>query len=370
MRVLHLFGDWKWTGPAEPTLDLCIELRRLGVDVRLACRPAPPEATTNLPARAQEARMEPLHHFAFNKRFNLQDNIRDVRRVRDYCDLEKIDIVHAHFTHDHFLAGFGARKSRRGTRIIRTNHKAVPFPRNPVSRLLFKRLTDGYLSFSTYAVERDRQSFLLEGRAWKINPGMRLERFRSLQACIRDRKEFHLGIVARMQRHRRFDILLQGVHEALKGVPQLRLSIVGRGTRMNEVAVAPARKLGLQDVVTFTGYMREGYFETLAAFDAFIFLVPGSDGTCRALREAMALGLPCIGARRGMIPELLEGHGVLIDDTPQAIAEALVRLAGSAELRQTLGARARRHALSEFDSVAQARRVKEIYETVLKRARS
>ena len=31
IRVLHLFSNTKWTGPAEPALNLCVALRKIGV---------------------------------------------------------------------------------------------------------------------------------------------------------------------------------------------------------------------------------------------------------------------------------------------------------------------------------------------------
>ncbi len=36
MRVLHLFSNAKWTGPAEPALNLCVALRRAGVEAAAA----------------------------------------------------------------------------------------------------------------------------------------------------------------------------------------------------------------------------------------------------------------------------------------------------------------------------------------------
>ena len=39
LRVLHLFSNSKWTGPAEPALNLCIGLRALGVHADFACAP-------------------------------------------------------------------------------------------------------------------------------------------------------------------------------------------------------------------------------------------------------------------------------------------------------------------------------------------
>jgi len=39
MRVLHLFSNSKWTGPAEPALNLCVALRARGVAADFACGP-------------------------------------------------------------------------------------------------------------------------------------------------------------------------------------------------------------------------------------------------------------------------------------------------------------------------------------------
>ena len=36
MKVVHLCSDWKWTGPAEPAVQLVEGLRREGADARLA----------------------------------------------------------------------------------------------------------------------------------------------------------------------------------------------------------------------------------------------------------------------------------------------------------------------------------------------
>src|SRR5439155_2540349 len=106
MRVLHLFGDWKWTGPSEPTLDLCLELRALGVEVALACREAEPGASGSLPERARERGLEPLHIAPL--RHSIFSALRDTGRVAQA--LKGYDLVHVHFTHDHFVGGRAARK--------------------------------------------------------------------------------------------------------------------------------------------------------------------------------------------------------------------------------------------------------------------
>jgi glycosyltransferase involved in cell wall biosynthesis len=356
MRVLHLFGDWKWTGPSEPTLDLCLELRALGVDVTFACPAPPPEATSTLPARARDRGLIPVHDFRLERSISLVKNLEDIKKVAEACASH--DLLHVHFSHDHVVGGLGARRSGRA-KIVRTNHKAIPTPRNIATKYLYRKLTDGYLTTSRTALEADVARFGLRG--WHIDPAMRLERFTPREA---PHDGFILGVVARMQRHRRFDILLKGV--SLAKVPDLRVLIVGRGTHMDEVAVRPAKELGLTNV-TFTGYLGDKYMETLASFDALLFLVPGSDGSCRAIREAMAMGHAVIGARRGMIPEIVDDGrtGLVVDDTPENIARAIEQLAADREKCRAYGRAGREKALQLYDVRRQALAVKQVYEQIL-----
>jgi glycosyltransferase involved in cell wall biosynthesis len=356
MRVLHLFGDWKWTGPSEPTLDLCLELRALGVDVTLACHPAPPGASGGLSSRARERGFETLETLALERSFSLMKNLRDIEKVAQAC--RGYDLLHVHFSHDHTIGGLGARREGR-IRIVRTNHKAVPTPKNLATRYLYRKLTDGYITASEGALQADVERFGLRG--WQVDPAMRLERFTPRES---PHEGFLLGVVARMQRHRRFDVLLEGVRQAK--VPDLRVQIVGRGTHMEEVAVEPARRMGLSNVV-FTGYLGEQYLETLGSFDALLFLVPGSDGTCRAIREAMAMGKAVIGARRGMIPEIVDDGktGLVIDDSPENIARAIERLAGDIAFCRAMGEAGREKAIRRYDIRRQALKVRDIYEALL-----
>jgi len=36
MKILQLFSDWKWTGPADPVTSLCKALEKRGHDVTFA----------------------------------------------------------------------------------------------------------------------------------------------------------------------------------------------------------------------------------------------------------------------------------------------------------------------------------------------
>ena len=96
-------------------------------------------------------------------------------------------------------------------------------------------------------------------------------------------------------------------------------------------------------------------------------MVPGSDGTARALREAMALGLPIIAARVGMVPELFDDGmaGLLVEPNEVAIEAAITKLADDKELRKRMGEEAKKTAFLRFDLNKQAREIEKFYRLLL-----
>jgi len=180
-----------------------------------------------------------------------------------------------------------------------------------------------------------------------------------------------VGIVARMQTHRRFHILLEAVARAAIAVPELKLLIVGRGTNADKVAREPVRELRIEERVIFSGYRKEDFVAVLNCFDFKVFLVPGSDGTCRAVREVMSLGRPIIAADRGMLPEIVDNEicGIVVRDSVENLRAAIVRLARDKRLRMRMGRAAADKAAEFFDIERQSREALEIYKSMLKQAK-
>jgi glycosyltransferase involved in cell wall biosynthesis len=182
------------------------------------------------------------------------------------------------------------------------------------------------------------------------------------------KEDFVVGVVARMQRHRRFELFFDAIAAVAAEVPSLKVLLVGRGTWMDEVAVKPSARKELAGRVIFTGYRRgEEYADTLRCMTVKAFLVPGSDGSCRAVREALACGVPAVSTRRGMLPEIVKDgeNGILVDETAESMAAALVRVAKDEALRKRIAKGARESAKARFTLSAQAARVESIYRWVL-----
>jgi len=370
-RVLHLFSDWKWTGGAEPTVNLCRHLRRHGFVVDFACARAPGDQPQWLATRARERHVEPVLDFRLDKRPNLFSNLSDIRTLTEYIDHEEIEIIHVHSSHDHYIGSRAARKANNQPLVVRTNHSGVPIPRRLRYRWLIRGHTRGWVALTQSCLDEDMRNFGIDPKYGVVVEGaVDLERFNPENEFADIRRDLGLSdehviacVVARVQQHRRFDVLLTALKGAMQEQPSLRAMILGRGTHFDSLVRRPVREMGIADKVILPGYRTEGYVDYLAAADFKIFLVPGSDGSCRAVREAMALGKPVIAARRGLLPDLVEDGrcGLVIDDTPDNLRRAILRVVRDPGMRGRMGAAAAAKAKDKFGIEKQVEIIAELY---------
>ena len=107
---------------------------------------------------------------------------------------------------------------------------------------------------------------------------------------------------------------------------------------------------GVGDAVRFLGFVPDDELPALYnAVDLYVGVSRRFDlmaeGFGIALVEASASGLPVVGGRSGGVPDAVrDGEtGLLVDpDDPGAVAHAITRLLGDAELRRRMGAAGRR----------------------------
>jgi len=382
MKILHLLSDWKWTGPAEPVVNLCRELEARVHEVLLAYRRPPFEVSDSIERRVRERGVRATDQFRLNhvlkvhKGFSLQDNLYDLVHLPRFIERERFDILHVHQTHDHVIGGVAAKRSSHRVVVIRTDHKREPLAPTWGNRFLVQRYTDGLVTFSqaSQATYRDHFSLPAE-RVGRISPAVDLDGIDARMPYRNMRPVFGIGggnlvvgTVARFQRYRRTEVLLKALKLLTGEVPNIRALLVGRSSQMEESVVKPMKRLGLERHIVLAGYRTEDYFDTIASMDIFVFLMAGSDGTGRALREAMALGKPVVVARRGMLPEMVEDgvSGIVVEDTPDNVAGALARLIRDRDLRARMGDAAREKARRDFPLAKQAEELEGFYERMLR----
>lgn len=374
MRILHFYGDWKWTGPAEPTVELARALAARGHEVLFCLRRAPRDAQAYLRDKVREAGLPILAELPPTSLWSPWQSLRTVRQLRRLVEQHRIEIVHVHQDRDHWVARLALEQVPHEPPLLRTNHQTGL--RNRLwDRLLSWCSTDGVVGFSWKHRKADAGRFGVElERSWIVPTAVDLSRFHGELPSNGLRKSLGLddgdiiaGIVARMQRHRKFHLVMASMARASREVPNLRLLVIGRGTHWRKVVLEPAQRYGVEQRVIFAGYRTGDYEQVLNAIDFEVFLVPGSDGTCRAVREAMALGKPVIASSRGILPELVNhgSSGLVVDETVAALASAIVRLASDRELRQRLGQAALRKARREFSLERQAEEMEKIYRKLI-----
>ncbi len=370
MRILHLFSNTKLTGPAEPAINLCVSLKQSGCDILFAC-PASSRANSAVRAIARERGLDPITEFRLNKHLNIVDNIYDVRKLPRFLREANVDMVHTHLNNDHLVGGSSARRANPNILVVRSYYgEGLKAPLR--NRRLLGKLTDGIVTYSESARKSiagkcgfpEERIEVVAGAidTARFSPSASSDNFRETFGFKHD--DFVFGVVARIQPYRRFDVLLEAVRQVSGNEPKTKLLIVGRGSKAQQVAVEPVRRMNLGDSVKFAGYQDgRNYVNTLACLDAVIYLMPGTDGTCRAIREAMAMGKPVIAANRGMLPEIVDHgvNGLVIEDTPNNLAEAMTHLATNPEVVASMSEHAARKAHERFRLDTQAESVARFY---------
>lgn len=119
------------------------------------------------------------------------------------------------------------------------------------------------------------------------------------------------------------DVLIDAVAACVRGGLALQLVIVGDGKYRPELQARVAA-LGLADHVRFLGQLPAGEAVRAQLDQADLFVLPSrTEGLPRALIEAMARGLPCIGSAVGGIPELLAPEDLVQPDDATALVAKL-----------------------------------------------
>ena len=357
MNVLLMTSDWKWTGPAEPMIRLARGLKDRGHRVLLAA-PAPPDSSMrSLEEEAKNAGFPLDLKLRYDHGTRIWSDRKEIQAVRDLVLQNDINVVHTWHTRDHILAwrALGILSKTRKARLVRSYKAGEAIARLPHNYALFGLGCDGLICVSPFFARFNEG--ICSGPVAGILGAIDTERYcpapkktevlNSLGLTTSNRI---VGIVARGQRRRRFPLLLKAAKHLFESDPEARLLIIGRGTNRKEVAEDPARELGISDRVVFAGYRTADYLDVIRCIDVFTFLVPGSDGTCRAVIEALSMGIPVVATRRGSLPEIvLDGKtGILSSESPRALAESWKLLISETNLRATMARAARVDAKNRF----------------------
>jgi len=203
-----------------------------------------------------------------------------------------------------------------------------------------------------------------------VHSGVDIARFRSsardpavMMRLRGGEKSLLAGTVAAFEREKGHEVLLDAAEILKSRGVRIRYALAGRG-RLEDMIISGASRRGL-DIGLFRIGRGLPFESFLKALD--IYILPSiEEGLSTALIAAMASGLPCVASRAGGIPEVTGEDSALLFDPGDAegLADALEKLCGDAELRESCSARASERA-GLFDAERMVDGTIEVYEKVL-----
>ena len=308
-------------------------------------------------------------------------NLRAYRMLKAIIDQEHYDLIHCHTPVGAMIARLAARAARRkGTKVIYTAHGFHFFRGAPVANWLLFYPVEWVLSFCTDVLitinqeDYARAKGHLHAKRVEYVPGVGIDtaRFRENTVDRREKRrelgcadgDFLILTVAEMTANKNHITILKAL-ALLKNEPMfanLHYWICGRGETWQSLENS-ARELGIASHIHFLGYRNDAP-ELYPCCDLFAFM-PYREGLSVALMEAMASGAPIVCTQiRGNRDLITDGvSGVFVENSPQALAEAIRALYANPQRREALG-RDAREAVQAFDAEAVYRQMKEIYLSV------
>ena len=153
------------------------------------------------------------------------------------------------------------------------------------------------------------------------------------------------------------DVLIDAIAICVKEGLNLKLTIVGDGKHRAELEAQAAAK-DLSKRIYFHGQVgsSDAVREHLDAADLFI-LPSYQEGLPRAMIEAMARALPCIGSTAGGIPELLRPEDMVTAGNAMALAQKIREVVTDPERMTLMSVRNLETAKQYKDEVLQKRRI-------------
>lgn len=161
-RVLHLFANYKWTGPADPAIRAAARLRALGVDVRFAQGSfVHPGGEHRVAEELWRWRLPVVTGLELRKHFHVPSLLRDVRALRRLVARDRYDVLHCHQPADHLIATIACRRLARSPVVVRSLYDPDAPRRGWRERAAFKR-THAVLAPTVQAQEGVRRRFAVD----------------------------------------------------------------------------------------------------------------------------------------------------------------------------------------------------------------
>ncbi len=159
-----------------------------------------------------------------------------------------------------------------------------------------------------------------------------------------------VGVVGRLRREKGQEVLLSGMPEVVRRIPNVMLLVIGDGPD-RKILEWQVKNLNIAEHVLWFGKKdQEEVFQLYSIMD--VVAIPSLfEGFGLIAAEAMAAGRPVVGTRVDGLSEIIDdgvtGYLVQVGDS-RGLADALIDLLSNEEKRKTMGERGRKRAEGLF----------------------
>jgi glycosyltransferase involved in cell wall biosynthesis len=176
---------------------------------------------------------------------------------------------------------------------------------------------------------------------------------------------FILGL-SKLEPRKNFARLIRAFHQARQDAPIPQRLVIGgsKGWLFDEI-FATVQQLGLTEHVLFPGFIDDADLPALYAAADFFAYPSLYEGFGLPIIEALACNTPVLTGDNSCLPEAAGPGAIYVNaESVESIADAIARLAGDADLRQSLRDAGRRHA-AQFTWQRSAQQLLAAYNKVL-----
>ena len=299
----------------------------------------------------------------------------ELKRVAKWMAERRFDVIHSHMSRAH---SFGVLlKMMTGTPVVATAHQC--------SLQLHWRLNDRVIANSESTANYQRRINRVSADNLKtVHCSTDLERFLNVEQksinFVRNEmrlndSDFTVGVVGDVLARKGQVYLFRAMEQILESVPNCKLVLVGRFKR-SEKYIQRLRRIqkssSLVNRVKWLG-LRDNVQDFMGAFD--VCAVPSvSEPLGLVALEALATGTPVVASRTGGLPEIVKHNksGLLVPPKrPHELANAIIKLANDASLRQTMGENGRAFVRQKFQPDVLTQQVESVYhELVIRKQRA
>jgi glycosyltransferase involved in cell wall biosynthesis len=327
-----------------------------------------------IPPSLGEARRATLHARAWMRPCAGWSALTYIVRLAGFFRTRAVEIVHTNSMKAHLLGGIAAKVCRipLAWHLRDCIHPAhLPAAAITLMRILARNLPDRLITVSK-SVATDALGDCGVGRARVIYDGLDPDCFGSpapapgpLPPAL-----WRVGMVGRFAPWKGQHVFLEAAAKLIEQGRRIHFELIGAPLFGEDAYERRLRQFvdstALQNHVTFTGFVSD-VPERIREWHMLVHASTAPDPCPNVVLEAMAAGVPVVGANGGGVPELLDGGrcgGLFAMDDPNALCSAMESVMDDPLVREAYAVKGRERALRLFGSERVVREVESVWEEI------